>query len=650
MANQNFVVHNGLTVGPLTIDAASGNISTTGYISGIITAAATSDQILNGASNIRVTADWVNVSVKGSNVLSVGTLFTSLNTGYLNVGGNVLATTGSFGAINSTGFINTSANISTAQLNAGQINTSGNVLAVNVLSNFITADDAVIGNLSAAVFGNVGSTYTGASINLSANVLAAAGTFNALTVNGGVTSTGFVNTSGNISTAQLNAGQINTTGNVLATAGVFNGLTVNGNETVTGFLNVTGNVLTNVCEAATVETTGMVRANSTVAASSAITGAIVTAGGIGVLKDSVFGGNVTIDGNLFVNGNTSVFNTNNLSISDSMIYLADDNTADVLDIGLISAFTNPGYQHTGFVRDSTDGIWKLFANVVAEPTTTVDFTNATYSTLKTGNVIASVLTGTSLVLGAGAISTVGAITSTGLINTTGNVLATAGVFNALTVNGGVTSTGFINTSGNVSAAVHTGGAVSLTGLINTSGNVLATAGTFNALTVNGNVVVTSAYAVPSANAASSLGTSATRWNFVYGVSGNFLSVNANYADLAENYLSDAEYAPGTVLMFGGDQEVTECMHDMCSRVAGVVSTNPGYLMNQGLEGEHTVELALTGRVPTKVTGTVQKGDMMVSAGNGRARAEANPRVGSVIGKALENSEGDAVIEVVVGKH
>jgi hypothetical protein len=73
-------------------------------------------------------------------------------------------------------------------------------------------------------------------------------------------------------------------------------------------------------------------------------------------------------------------------------------------------------------------------------------------------------------------------------------------------------------------------------------------------------------------------------------------------------------------------------------------------MNQGLEGEHTVELALTGRVPTKVTGTVQKGDMMVSAGNGRARAEANPRVGSVIGKALENSEGDTVIEVVVGKH
>jgi hypothetical protein len=73
-------------------------------------------------------------------------------------------------------------------------------------------------------------------------------------------------------------------------------------------------------------------------------------------------------------------------------------------------------------------------------------------------------------------------------------------------------------------------------------------------------------------------------------------------------------------------------------------------MNHQLEGDNIVDLALTGRVPTKVTGTVRKGDMMVSAGNGRARAEDNPRVGSVIGKALENSEGDVVIEVVVGKH
>ena len=64
-----------------------------------------------------------------------------------------------------------------------------------------------------------------------------------------------------------------------------------------------------------------------------------------------------------------------------------------------------------------------------------------------------------------------------------------------------------------------------------------------------------------------------------------------------------------------------------------------------------VQLALLGRVPCKVTGTITKGDMLVSAGNGRARAEANPKVGAVIGKALENfnTQGKGLIEVVVGR-
>jgi hypothetical protein len=74
-------------------------------------------------------------------------------------------------------------------------------------------------------------------------------------------------------------------------------------------------------------------------------------------------------------------------------------------------------------------------------------------------------------------------------------------------------------------------------------------------------------------------------------------------------------------------------------------------MNEGLEGENVVILALTGRVPTKVTGPIRKGDMLVSNGDGRARAETLPRVGSVIGKAIENFDGeDGVIEVVIGKH
>jgi hypothetical protein len=128
------------------------------------------------------------------------------------------------------------------------------------------------------------------------------------------------------------------------------------------------------------------------------------------------------------------------------------------------------------------------------------------------------------------------------------------------------------------------------------------------------------------------------------------ATSAQYADLAEKYAADADYAPGTVVMFGGSAEVTLCVNEACPRVAGVISTNPSYRMNDGLQSEHTAMVALTGRVPTRVTGTVRKGDIMVSAGNGVARAEALPRVGTVIGKALEDFDGaEGTIEVVVGR-
>ena len=229
------------------------------------------------------------------------------------------------------------------------------------------------------------------------------------------------------------------------------------------------------------------------------------------------------------------------------------------------------------------------------------------------------------------------------------------VHNGLTV-GPLTidaATGAITTSGNISV---TGGG-SFGGLdaakINSGGSNVQVTSSYVNVSVNGsNVASFGAQGImPTGNASGTLGSSDVRWNNVFAVNGGFLSVNANYADLAEKYVADADYAPGTVLMFGGDKEVTQCVHDLCSRVAGVVSTNPAYLMNSGLEGEHTVELALTGRVPTKVRGPILKGDLMVSAGDGHARAEGLPQVGTVIGKALEDFNGDTgVIEVVVGKH
>jgi hypothetical protein len=103
-------------------------------------------------------------------------------------------------------------------------------------------------------------------------------------------------------------------------------------------------------------------------------------------------------------------------------------------------------------------------------------------------------------------------------------------------------------------------------------------------------------------------------------------------------------------MFGGAAEVTVADADSTA-VAGVVSTNPAHLMNGGLTGATVVPLALQGRVPCNVIGPVKKGDLMVSAGHGFAKASSAPKLGSIIGKALYDYPGvsKAVIEVVVGR-
>ena len=152
--------------------------------------------------------------------------------------------------------------------------------------------------------------------------------------------------------------------------------------------------------------------------------------------------------------------------------------------------------------------------------------------------------------------------------------------------------------------------------------------------------------VPTASNTYTLGNTTQWWSKAFTV-----SATAQYADLAENYVGDASYTAGTVVDFGGTHEITLCDTDMSPRVAGVVSTNPAYLMNGTQLGENIVAVALTGRVPTKVRGPIRKGDLIVSAGDGHARAETLPQVGTVIGKALEDFDGDSgVIEVVVGKH
>ena len=128
------------------------------------------------------------------------------------------------------------------------------------------------------------------------------------------------------------------------------------------------------------------------------------------------------------------------------------------------------------------------------------------------------------------------------------------------------------------------------------------------------------------------------------------ATTAQYADLAENYVADKEYEPGTVLEIGGEYEVTLAQPET-NKIAGIVSTDPAYLMNSSCAGNNVVAVALQGRVPCKVTGKINKGDMLVSAGNGFAKSTNQPQFGNIVGKSLENFDGtEGIIEVLVGRN
>lgn len=151
-----------------------------------------------------------------------------------------------------------------------------------------------------------------------------------------------------------------------------------------------------------------------------------------------------------------------------------------------------------------------------------------------------------------------------------------------------------------------------------------------------------------ANGVGNIGSSTTFFNTVFA-----RATSAQYADLAEMYVSDNSYPPGTVVEFGGTHEITITTNSHSTAVAGIVSTNPSYLMNSTQVGEHVLPVALTGRVPCRVQGPVKKGDVLVASSTpGVAqRIGMNWQPGCVVGKAMEVIDTAEIqtIEVAVGR-
>ena len=192
----------------------------------------------------------------------------------------------------------------------------------------------------------------------------------------------------------------------------------------------------------------------------------------------------------------------------------------------------------------------------------------------------------------------------------------------------------------------------LTGNVGTSSNyfntVFANTGTFNGtIAVNGANITGTVINNSGGNGVGNIGSTSKYFNTIFAT-----ATTALYADVAERFAADEVYEPGTVVELGGINEITRSLRDLSENVFGVISTKPAFTMNGGAgENDTHPAVAMTGRVPVKVIGTVNKGDRLVSAGNGLARA-ARPGEATafnVIGRSLvsKTTLDEGIIEAIV---
>jgi len=272
--------------------------------------------------------------------------------------------------------------------------------------------------------------------------------------------------------------------------------------------------------------------------------------------------------------------------------------------------------------------------------------NITGANLNTGAQVVATgnVTGGNIIT-AGLITAAGAITSTA--NVTGGNLRTAGL---------VSATGNITSAANVAGTFFIGNGSQLTGLSlgvsvtkfqngTSEGNVGTSGGNINfdvggtsnvaVFTTTGGVftgLTTPSIAKSGTNAVGNIGSSVNYFNRVFAT-----ATTALYADVAERFASDEVMEPGTVVELGGTKEITRATSELSEQVFGVISTNPAFMMNGGAGEDDThPAVAMTGRVPVKIVGRVRKGDRLVSAGDGVARAAApgEATAFNVIGRSL----------------
>ena len=563
-----------------------------------------------GANTIIATSTGANVAgyATASGNITGGNVLTG---GLVSAAGNITGTSHLGTSVSVTGAV-TAASVVGGVITGSSASVSGTQTAASTVGGVITgSSSSVTGTQTAA--STVGGVITGSSSSVT-------GTQSAASTVGGV-----ITGSSTSVTGSSSAGSFSTAGAVTA-ASVVGGVITGSSTSVTGTqtaASTVGGVITGSSASVTgtltgASTVGGVITGSSASVSGTVTGASVVGGSITLSSNTIVSagatltidpngaggtdGNVVIAGNLTVQGTTTTINSTTVTTNDLVYQLANNASTSTAANGSGLAVGPVGAEYAKWLYNNVANTWTTGLGISATGTVTG------------GNLLTS-----------GAISTSGTVTAASV---SGGVITGS----SASVSGGVTAA-------SVSGGVITGSSVSVTGTVTNSGETVS-----GTITVNSSNNAT-AIANGGTNGGGNIGASGATFNTVFAK-----ATTAQYADLAEKYTADAKYAPGTVLVFGGTAEVTVNAVDGDRRVAGVVSTDPGFLMNEGLDTEFAVAIALTGRVPCMVVGPVRKGDLMVAAGLGRARAEADPRVGTVIGKALEDFDGaEGTIEVVVGR-
>jgi filamentous hemagglutinin len=624
-------------------------------------------------------------NIRGANVNTVGLVTATGNVtgGNIRTGGSISATgniTGgnlSIGIITGTS-VSVTGNITgnyyvgngaglTGVIAAGNVGSASQLANGTSQFNIPVADGNVIGNIGGVV--NV-YTFTSTGANVTGYVTATANI-----TGGNIRTGGVVSATGNVTGGNVNAGNVSATGNILTSSAVIasgnvsaSGNVIGGNLIVTAVAAITGNVT-----GGNVLTGGLISATGTITSAANITGGNIVTGGLITATGNVNAANLTTAGRVLATGNVT---GGNITTGGSLSALGNLVSANVVTGGLISATGNiTGGNISATVY--TGAALSVTANVTGGNILTGGLISATGNVSGgnlnvTGNIVdtgaLSIITGsngnialapngTGIVTVSTQVSTTGNVTggnilTAGLISATGNIL-TAGLISAT---GNITG-GNILGGANVNATTHTGTTVSVTANI-TGGNILFGSGVVSGTgnVIGGNLISTNSLTVNSGNALTAIVNAAGNGVGNIGSSGSYFNTifakatSAQYADLAENYTSDAEYAPGTVVVFGGTAEITTTNMFADVGVAGAISSNPAYLMNSGGKG---LPVALRGRVPVRVIGPVTKGDLLVTAGQNPGYATSvgrnTDRPLAVFAKALETNtnEGTKVIEAVI---